>query len=733
VSLDLHPHEHPAIGFKRVAREQLDGALETLDAEGDLGERVHSIRKSLKKSRAVLRLLREELGEECFGEQNGRMRDLGRRLAAVRDADVALGTIRDFSLPAPRPLRESLRAERQRARAELERDSGLVDEIRAELRHARWAIDGWPLEHSGSELFAASLERTFKRGRKAYRKAYRKPSPERFHELRKRVKYLWYYARILRPSAPGELGELVETTDPAADLLGLDHDLAVLAARVESGDELEATQREELLRAIEQRRLELEGKAMPMLRRIFAEAPDSFVRRVAAHFDAWRLGLARAPLLRLTPAAAERARELLAADPAEPAEKRRLSEELRSLGIGRESLGRLVGTGPRSFGPEHLQELIDRNLVAVGEADSLRDEPIVDRVRQLAVDAGPNEASGISPIGSAELLADRGWSEGFWVVLDEGPIERCIAAVGYAAGTGWIAERVALRTEHPDSTDDGEDCVRIGERLYALGSHFGSKGGPIESERQFVARFREADLLGGGEAELELAPTGFLLHRAVNDALADSGLDLFELASEARQALVLAAIAEGEESEDDPRSERVRPWDLPINVEGLATRGEGGVLLGLRFPVTAAGHPLLVEIDSLDPLFEGGPPEVRGVWVVEGIGNSHAPAGIRGLGEGEDGRVDAIAGNLDSDSEKSALIAAHPEAARARVAHFELGFAGNRRRGPVRSDLVREFPGIERVEGVARDAVGRRFYVADEEEHVELIYAEPLDLLEPER
>jgi CHAD domain-containing protein len=730
VSLRLEAAEHPVVGLKRIAREQLAGGLQALDGEGDLGGRVHSARKSLKKGRAVVRLLRAELGEDVFKEQNVRMRDLGRRLAPVRDADIALATIGEFSLPAPRTLRDRLRRERGAARRALARDEELLAELRDGLAEALAQIDTWPLEHSGSELFEGGVRRTYERGRKAFRKAYAKPSPDRFHELRKRVKYLWYFARMLQPSAPGELGELVETTDPAADLLGLDHDLAVLAERVETDRRLGAEQKRVLLRAIEQRRLELEARALPLLRRLFAESPKSFTRRIARHFEAWRLGLARAPLLRLTPEAAGRARGLLASRPTRTASRRKVAAELRELGVRRETLAPLVGVAPRDFEVEHLEELIDRGLVAVGAADALRDVPIVDRARQLAVDAGPNEASGICPIGSRELLEDRGWSEGYWVVLDEGPIERCIAAVGYAPGEqrGWRAERPELRTDRPETTDDGEDCVRVGEWVYALGSHYGSKGGPVENERQFVARFRERDLIDGG-ADLELAPTGFRLHRALNDALAASGLELFELRAEAREALIGGAIAAGEGEEGDPRSERVEPADLPINVEGLALRPSGTVLLGLRFPVTAEGHPLIAEIDSLEPLFAGEAPEVRGIWVLGGVGNPAAPAGIRALGEGEDGAIDAITGNLDSDSAKSALIGAHPEAARARVAHFALRFPGNRRRGPVRGELVREFPGILRVEGVARDEVGRRFYVADEEEHVEVIYAEPVDLI----
>ena len=54
--------------------------------------------------------------------------------------------------------------------------------------------------------------------------------------------------------------------------------------------------------------------------------------------------------------------------------------------------------------------------------------------------------------------------------------------------------------------------------MYALGSQFGSKAGPLNASRSWIARVPEA-ALGGGVAPLEIARLRFGLHRAVNDAL----------------------------------------------------------------------------------------------------------------------------------------------------------------------------------------------------------------------
>jgi hypothetical protein len=463
------------------------------------------------------------------------------------------------------------------------------------------------------------------------------------------------------------------------------------------------------------------------LRRIFAESPRSFCRRVGALFDGWRRSLASLPMLWLTPASAERVRRLLRLKQrADGNERRRIRRELRDLGVGPARLGELLpGAGLDAAG---FDELIERGVIGVGHAPDLAAAPVVDRLRDSSLEAGPNEASGICPASSPKLLGARGWDRGFWVVLDDDAVERCVALVGHEPGLegGWKARTLEASVEAPDRTDDGEDCVRIAGWVYLIGSHYGSKAGPLEGSRQFVARFREADA-AEEPVPLEVARTGFRLHRLINDALAAADIELFELGTRARDELISATIDEGEDDQDDPRSERVRTGDLPINIEGAALRPNGGLLLGLRFPVSRQGNPLIIELDDFAALFAGRLPTVRGVWVVPGVGHPSVPAGIRGLGEGEDGCIEAITGDLDSSPEKSVLLASHPEGGRAFSAHFTLRLPGNRRGGRAEAGLVREFPGFERVEGVARDELGRCFYVVDEGERLRLLYSEPFD------
>jgi threonine dehydrogenase-like Zn-dependent dehydrogenase len=62
-------------GIRRNAREQIDEAIELLrDKKADPEEVVHEARKNFKKVRALLRLLRDDLGEEVWQSANDSVR-----------------------------------------------------------------------------------------------------------------------------------------------------------------------------------------------------------------------------------------------------------------------------------------------------------------------------------------------------------------------------------------------------------------------------------------------------------------------------------------------------------------------------------------------------------------------------------------------------------------------------------------------------------------------------------
>src|SRR5215210_3687568 len=168
----------------------------------------------------------------------------------------------------------------------------------------------------------------------------------------------------------------------------------------------------------------------------------------------------------------------------------------------------------------------------------------------------PNEASGLLAIRDGALLEEHGWDLGFWAVLDEGEIADCVAAISHRRGSpegdGWEIERLhASVGGNAGKTEDAE-AITLHENtgyVYILGSHFGSKAGPLHPKRGFVARFREADVGHVTEdpaMELDVSRRDFALHRLINDALVEHGPDLIPLGEQSHKALIAATIEVGE-------------------------------------------------------------------------------------------------------------------------------------------------------------------------------------------
>src|SRR2546430_2187504 len=79
-------------GIKRLAHEQIDHARSLLTPPVvDRDDAIHNVRKCFKKLRAILRLVRDEIGEEVYEFENRFFRNLGRRLATQRDFMSVIG------------------------------------------------------------------------------------------------------------------------------------------------------------------------------------------------------------------------------------------------------------------------------------------------------------------------------------------------------------------------------------------------------------------------------------------------------------------------------------------------------------------------------------------------------------------------------------------------------------------------------------------------------------------
>jgi CYTH domain-containing protein/CHAD domain-containing protein len=295
-SYQLLDDEDAATGIRRVIVGRLEKAAERLReaSDGDaLAESIHGARKDLKKARAALRLVREDLGEKTFKRENRELRDAARLLSASRDAEVKLETLERLvegevgdAPPGPTALwRAALVGDRDRI---VDADADQTEAAVAAIEAVAARVPDWKLHHDGWKLLAPGLDTAYGEGRDAFAALADPPSVDAVHDLRKRGKDLWYQVRLLRDAWPAVLDATSDEVHELTDLLGDHHDLAVLAADLADRAEVDAAPRTILGELIEAAQASLLADAGRLGERVYAEKPGSFGRRLHAYWRAWR-------------------------------------------------------------------------------------------------------------------------------------------------------------------------------------------------------------------------------------------------------------------------------------------------------------------------------------------------------------------------------------------------------------------------------------------------------------
>lgn len=283
-------------GVRRMVREQLEGAIESLSHHGKRDEGIHDARKRVKKTRALLRLVKTELGD-LFVAENTRLRDAARGLSEFRDAAVVIQTfdelVEEYRGDLGKRSLDSIRRGLLLHKARAERKAGMraaLQEICDVLRASVRRTAKWPLESDGFAAIAPGLEQAFQRGRKTMAEARKHPSPLSFHEWRKRVKDHWYHVRLLEDLWTDVMGGYQKSLKQLEDWLGSDHNLDVLRAKVTAQPEFFGAPEdiELLLQLIEKHEKHLRDRALDMGARIYVESPRQFRKRMAGLWETWQ-------------------------------------------------------------------------------------------------------------------------------------------------------------------------------------------------------------------------------------------------------------------------------------------------------------------------------------------------------------------------------------------------------------------------------------------------------------
>lgn len=275
----------PDVG--RRARRILARAIKLLE-QWPLSDRsVHAVRKNLKIVRALLRMIRGTVDAAAYHRADRALREVMRTLSAVRDSRVLLETL--DSLPErDRPAAatsgvEVLRCTFKRAHARMRRrlldERGAVKCARKSLRALRRRMFRKQSVHFDWPVLEAGMRRVYARARTTLGRIRDRPNAPQLHKLRKQTQYLWHQLDAIDDACPSSVRRLTERTHQLADLLGDDHNLAVLRDQVAHAS-LDPVTRDTLFTQVDLKRERLVTRAQRLARVVYREMPTAFGARI---------------------------------------------------------------------------------------------------------------------------------------------------------------------------------------------------------------------------------------------------------------------------------------------------------------------------------------------------------------------------------------------------------------------------------------------------------------------
>lgn len=287
-------------GVRRIAVEQIEKALAAPHAKGDRVVWVHDTRKALKRTRALLRAVRDGLGNESWREENAALRQIAANLSGLRDRDVVRQTIADLGAGGDAELADALAW----LEAKLTKEHGprgpaseaaaaiTVAEAIEALEAARDRLSRLDVEGELPDVLALGFARCQRVARKALASLTLDPSEENVHELRKSVQIYQRLHALAQAVWPEAHAVRVETARACAQKLGQAQDLAVLAGMVNglrSRSRRDRASTERILAAARARQSQCRDAVLPAVTRLLALKPKAAAHELAV---CWHAALA---------------------------------------------------------------------------------------------------------------------------------------------------------------------------------------------------------------------------------------------------------------------------------------------------------------------------------------------------------------------------------------------------------------------------------------------------------
>lgn len=267
-----------------LVRREFRKALRNLTRPAPDEDAIHRARTSVKKIRAVLRLLHDALGPHDADSR--RLRRVAHGLGRLRDLDATSETLRLLrrrypSIVQPGVARAIARGLPSRKRRPRVRTGELLGRAVRAIRMSRRSVRTRVRRAGGRTAVQLGITRGYRRARSAMKNLTPDSDVARFHLWRRRVKDHSYHMQLCAAlhATPRSRAARMAQLDR---WLGHDHDLAalrtaMLGARGRAGD---ARARTLVIGCIDTYQIVLRERALKLGQRVLSDPPRRFRRSV---------------------------------------------------------------------------------------------------------------------------------------------------------------------------------------------------------------------------------------------------------------------------------------------------------------------------------------------------------------------------------------------------------------------------------------------------------------------
>jgi CHAD domain-containing protein len=285
--------------LSRVVTNEFETATDELGGRQgvDRAEAVHEARKCVKKTRAVLHLLKRNLGQD-YGLLDGRLRSIAHQLSTLRDVDASpamMNALRDHyprivTRSMSRAVQRGLLARTRGMVARVDPDQ-LLPRVASEIKRSGTRVQRRIRRVTQASAIRAGMRRGYRRARKAMARVRTRPEDASFHTWRRRVKDHWYHMRLLEGLA-AYAQVRIRRLKQLETWLGDDHSLVVLRATILEAPARFGNERMTavILGCVAKYQTTLRRRALKRGHQLFARRPSAFRTQIDRW---WRQGRAR--------------------------------------------------------------------------------------------------------------------------------------------------------------------------------------------------------------------------------------------------------------------------------------------------------------------------------------------------------------------------------------------------------------------------------------------------------